>query len=300
MFRFFRKNQKKPDKKSQDQVSSRRIQSPVIRDDRKTIIMNQKENDEKMDFEKSHAACGLHIGTRQYQQDALYLSEARKHFIYGILCDGMGGMEQGDRVSNEVVTYIASRMETIKEDTNIPSFYEQELSNINQLVRKENEIRMANAGTTFTSVVILHNRLYWAAVGDSRIYLIREDEIVQITRDHNYAMRLKEQVIKGEITEEEAMQDPQREALISYIGAPVLEVVDISQGPFLMNPGDSVLLCSDGLTKSLTDEKILALVRGYEDDPREAVHQLIHTAFDTGDGSKDNTSVILIRYPYLV
>jgi len=286
-------------KKLFKKTSSQTEQAPlqVIRDDRPTVQISKSETEEI--FPKDSAmACETHIGTREYQQDAVYLSEVKENYLYGILCDGMGGMADGERVSSDVVSLLANKLENVFEDISIPDLLEREIHYVNEQILCENEKENMNAGSTLVVVVIRKNRLFWASVGDSRIYLVRGNEIAQMTRDHNYALKLREQVKKGLITQAEAEKDPQKEALISYMGADLLELIDVSRGPFLLDQGDYVLLCSDGLTKSLTDVEILEIITEYGKNAKEAAHMLINMAFDKGNDSKDNTSVILIRYPY--
>lgn len=276
----------------------------IQRDDRITIqlskreqeILNEGERYFVQNMNEIQMASDSQIGTREYQQDALFLSEPRETYVYGILCDGMGGMQEGDKVSMDTVAYLADYIDKLEDFSNIPGVLENLIYETNEIILKKYSKKAA--GTTLVAVILCGHKLYWASVGDSRIYILRGDEIVQMTRDHNYAMKLKELVRKGKLKEDEILADPQKDALISYIGSPELEVIDVGSSPFLMMEGDSVLLCSDGLTKSLSDAQILQIVNQYKQNALEAVHVLTAAAFDEGNGSKDNTSVILIKYPY--
>ncbi|MDL2217619.1 protein phosphatase 2C domain-containing protein [Christensenellaceae bacterium OttesenSCG-928-M15] len=244
-------------------------------------------------------AMSTHIGTREYQQDALYVSDGERELVYGVLCDGMGGMEDGEKASAEVVEYLVNRLEVLDNEVDIPVFFEQTIREANEKLLSLYGDRPQGPGTTLVTVVIKNGELYWASVGDSRIYIIRDSEIARMTRDHNYALQLEEQVRNGKITAEQARLDPMREALISYIGAPVLDIIDVSRAPFLLQKGDVILLCSDGLYKSLSDERILELLLGHEDDAGEKARTLPLAAFDESTGGQDNTSVIVIQYGVL-
>ena len=240
------------------------------------------------------------IGTRDYQQDALFVSKSiyakryREAKVYGVLCDGMGGMESGEEISEFVVTEMRKEFETLSYNRNVAAFFIEKIQMLDAMVA--NKYGACVAGTTMVAVVIFGKRLYWGAVGDSRIYIIRRDEIAQATRDHNYYLNLKEDVEKGNITQEQADNDPRRDALISFIGSGNPELIDANTEPFTLADEDIVLLCSDGLTKSLTDEKILALVSEYSDNLEEAANKLTFCAIDIDLEPKDNTSVILIKY----
>ena len=245
-------------------------------------------------------ACSSVIGTRDYQQDPLFVSKSvnakriQDAKVFGILCDGMGGLESGEETSEFVVTEMRKELEALAHDQNIAAFFIEKVLMLDAMVVKR--FGASVAGTTMVAVVIFGKRLYWGAVGDSRIYIIRHDEIAQATRDHNYYLNLKEDVEKGKITQAQADNDPQRDALISFIGSGRPELIDANTEPFALADDDIVLLCSDGLTKSLTDEQILALVSDYKDNIKEAADKLTFYAIDIDLGPKDNTSVILIKY----
>lgn len=240
-------------------------------------------------------ASSTHIGTREYQQDAIYVSEGTAEPVFGILCDGMGGMEDGEKASASVLEFMANQIAGLSEGQNVPAFFQQAIQEANYKLLEEYHGTGAGTGTTFVSVIIQGNHMHWASVGDSRIYIIRGNEIVQMTRDHNYGMELDALVEKGRISRQEAEEHPQREMLISYLGAPQLELVDVSCSALPLQHGDTVLLCSDGLTKSLSNEEILGHII-QANSLHEAAALLPIAAFDAGEGGQDNTSVILLRY----
>jgi protein phosphatase len=180
----------------------------------------------------------------------------------------------------------------------IPAFMEEAANRMNQAVCELSDGTgvAGAAGTTMTAVVIDGRRLYWASVGDSRIYIYREGKIAQVTRDHNYMLTLREMAARGEISEREALTHSSREALISYIGMGELELVDVNANPFSLMHGDIVLLCSDGLTKSLSDGEITSVISGNYGDLEETARLLPRMAFSASPRSQDNTSVVLLQY----
>ncbi len=243
-------------------------------------------------------AFACHLGTRQYQQDAAYASEplTEPGTVFAILCDGMGGMKDGDLASADTVEFFANHLAALNEQDNIAQSYSVFIDKANQMIHKRYLDQGREVGTTLVSTYIQNNHLYWASVGDSRIYLLRDGEIARLTKDHNYALRLQDMVNIGKISQEEADNDPRKEALLSYIGAPVLEVIDISRSPFILVPDDIILLCSDGLTKILSDEQILSLLNPPPNNLSEAIHRLITATIDGNNGAQDNTSIVLIHY----
>lgn len=245
-----------------------------------------------------NTAMATHIGTREYQQDAAYVCDPlyEEGIAFAILCDGMGGMAGGERVSSEVVAFMANRIAALEKGQDIPDFLEKAAADANAMVLAQNAGTGQDSGTTLIAAIIRDGGLYWLNVGDSRIYIVRAGEIARMTRDHNFALELQEMVEAGRITQQQADADPRKDALVSYIGAPVLEIVDVNRGLFQLEYGDILLLCSDGLTKILPDEEILKVVKAGGSDIHESARALPLTAFDNSAGGMDNTSVILMQY----
>jgi protein phosphatase len=244
-----------------------------------------------------------HIGTRSYQQDALYVSES--HYLvsggndgndgraYAVLCDGMGGTEHGAEASALVVEAMVNALDTLSSDDDIASrlfSLAQELDN-----RVFECLGAEQAGTTIVAVYLDGNQMYWVSVGDSRIYLLHQEAITRLTRDHNLLMALEHEVELGRLAEDELEAFPRKDALISFLGQGGLTLIDRSTEPIGLESGDIVLLCSDGLTNSLSDEQIGSLVFETYGNLSETARRLVLEAFDTG-GEKDNTSIVLLHY----
>jgi protein phosphatase len=255
-------------------------------------------------FTEVITASDMHIGTREYQQDSLFVTDTvcsgpdGSLKAFGILCDGMGGMKDGGNASSLVVHRLAGDIDALDSDEGIGAFFRNEIVMLDALVVAEcGGEGQGSAGTTLTTAVVFGDKLYWASVGDSRIYIIRGDDIAQVNRDHNYrSMILMDHVRQGMMSIEDADRHPNREALVSFVGSGNVRYMDINANPFGLLNGDIALLCSDGLTKSLANEEIRDIVLENYGDVNAAAHALTLGAFDKGDGSKDNTSVILMQY----
>ncbi len=256
-------------------------------------------------FTKPGAHCRIttaqatHLGTRNTQQDSVFVSDTAHFFpdepakIFGVICDGMGGLSDGAEAGRMVIDSIVPALAEISGEDNIRQFFREEIINADKDVA--DAFGEGVAGTTIVVALLFGRCFHWCSVGDSRIYLIRDKEISQISRDHNYALQLAQDVADGKIAEEEAKQHPEREALISYVGSGNVSLIDASREPIILHGGDIILLCSDGLTKSLSDEEIKAVVLDNYGDLGETARLLPLVAFDTG-GAKDNTSIVLIQY----
>ena len=243
------------------------------------------------------AFASSYMGTRDYQQDSYFYFETAKGAL-AVVCDGMGGMEHGERASQIAV-------KTLAEDFNdwtggsIPDFFASEAKKIDKAVyelRDENGKKM-DAGTTCVAVIVDGSQMYWMSVGDSRIYIIRGNEVLCVTRDHNYGYRLDRMLEKGEIDREQYDAEKKRaEALISFMGLNGLEMLDVNKIPFELEQGDRVLLCSDGLYKNLADGQLdELLISGYL-DARETLNSLMMAVKDREKKHKDNTTAIMLAY----
>lgn len=243
------------------------------------------------------------IGKRESQQDSVrsdsnYFYSERKKMI-SVLCDGMGGLNGGERAS-ALCTYVLYDAFHNKSDaTPVPAFFRSTVQKADEAVRtmeNENGEPLRNSGTTLVSVVIEEDNLYWASVGDSRIYIIRDKEILCITKDHNLMMLLKERVRRGEISQQEADSNPKKEALVSYIGMGGVRYIDMNSKPFQLLDGDRIIMCSDGLYRCITDGEIMRTIYRYGHDAQAAAEALTSLAQDKNLRDQDNTSVVVIEY----
>ncbi|HIE13392.1 MAG TPA: Stp1/IreP family PP2C-type Ser/Thr phosphatase [Desulfotomaculum sp.] len=143
-------------------------------------------------------------------------------------------------------------------------------------------------GTTLTACIIQSDRLYWLHVGDSRGYVMRENKIKQFTEDHSY---VSDFVRKGELTPKEAEAHPYRHVLTRAIGTGPL--IHVDKGTVALEPEDTVLLCTDGLTVHLSDAEILSTAQ--QGKPAEQAERLVKMALQRG--GTDNITLILIKIP---
>lgn len=243
-------------------------------------------------------------GNRQYQQDEVYITPGsrlaanHKTRVMAVVCDGMGGMTDGGLASRTAVDMLASGFEKIKneENINIPSFFIHGIKVIDKKINSFPKVNGKGAGTTMVAVIAEDNYLYWASVGDSRIYIIRNKEMFQVTRDHNYALRLKGLVQSGQMTVEEYESKKQKEALISFLGIGNVSIMDVTPQPFEMQFGDIVLLCSDGITKTLPDQQICSIILNDAVDIGEKAKILVEAAIRGNTSTQDNTSAAILQY----
>lgn len=243
-------------------------------------------------------------GRRKYQQDAVYvtpgkkLAANRKTRVLAIVCDGMGGMADGGRASLTAIQMMVQGFRQIEKapSVDIPQFFRRGIQVIDQTIVNFPKENGKGSGTTMVAVIAEDNKLYWASVGDSRIYIIRGNQMKQVTRDHNYLLRLQQMVANGEMSLEEAQAKKQKEALISFLGIGNVTLMDVNTQPFEMQYGDVVMLCSDGITKTLPDNQIHSIITTGVTSMEEKAKQLVEAAVRGNTHSQDNTSVAIVQY----
>ena len=248
------------------------------------------------DFDQmAHVATSSVIGSRSSQQDAVkvdYYSYAEEGRMIAVLCDGMGGLSGGEKASTMCSSIVYDAFHNYDISLGIPQFYRSAIAYADNQVTRET----AGAGTTMVSVVLVDDCLYWASVGDSHLYVIRGEEIRCVTNEHNYLMLLNQRVKRGEITQEEANSHPKKEALVSYIGAGGVRYIDINERPFKLMDGDRIVLCSDGLYRSCSDEEIRRVVSEHGNNTQLAADGLTELALSKKYRNQDNTTVVVISY----
>lgn len=249
-----------------------------------------------------HAATSM--GNRKYQQDAVYVSGGKKIAankktrVLAAVCDGMGGMADGGRASQTAISMLKDGFEKIEKnpEVNIPMFFRSGIKAIDRKIHEFPKENGKGSGTTMVAAITEENMLYWASVGDSRIYILRGNEIKLVTRDHNYYLKLMKMVENGQMSRQEAERQRQKEALISFLGIGNVSLMDVIDRPFEMKPGDMVLLCSDGVTKTLPKEKIKNILLNDAVSIKRKAEILVEAAVRENTHSQDNTSVAILQY----
>ena len=242
-----------------------------------------------------------HIGARHYQQDSLGLAdpEDQAFLAHGgylaVLCDGMGGMEHGDIASQTAIraTLDAYALKTPEES--IPAALERSAREANERVIEAalNLGLKEGVGTTLVAAVLHSGFLYFISVGDSAVFHIRDGVLHMVNRPHVFANLLDQAADRGQISRSEAAQHPERESLTSFIGIHTLEEIDHNLEPWPVSEGDTILLASDGMFKTLDPEEIQACLTGH---PQSWPQILIDRTLAKGNPGQDNVTVVSVTF----
>ncbi len=217
-----------------------------------------------------------------------------------VLADGMGGYNAGEVASGIATTVITT--ETARALANLRLAQEQDRKLATErLVREQvlkantsiyqaaqSQPQYAGMGTTLVMCLFYDNRVMIAHLGDSRVYRLRDDVFVQVTRDHSL---LQEQIDSGLITREQAKHAQHKNLVTRALG--IDPTVEPEIHDYDAKPGDVYLLCSDGLCDMVSDEDIGLTVQALGANLKLAAQQLVQMAND--NGGRDNVSVILVR-----
>jgi serine/threonine protein phosphatase PrpC len=230
-------------------------------------------------------------GGREKNEDRMGYCYTRDSGLFA-LADGMGGHPEGEVASQLALQTLAALFQRdAKPQLKDPLrfLHDAVIAGHHQLLRYATERALIDTPrTTVVACVLQGNAAYWAHCGDSRLYLVRGDKLIARTRDHSYSElqeALSQVVPIGERFN--------RNVLFTCLGSPGKPVIDTA-GPILMQPGDRVLLCSDGLWGSVSDAEITAQLAA--SPIHDAVPELVEQALRNGGAKSDNVTVISVEW----
>jgi serine/threonine protein phosphatase PrpC len=242
------------------------------------------------------------VGRRRAANEDNFVVEPETSFF--AVCDGLGGQNAGEVASGIAVETLSRFMEKSHRDRDITWPYGLTMDLSFDGNRMRTAIGLANKkvfreaddrpeytgmGTTVVAALIRDAVLTVGWVGDSRLYLLRGGALTQVTDDHTWVNMSRR---AGTLTEEQAQDHPWSHVLVRAVGS--RDTVDSEIAEVRLEPGDIVLLCSDGLTVMVKDPGIQALLTPVPATMEDAARRLVDAANEAG--GKDNVSVILVRY----
>ncbi len=234
---------------------------------------------------------------REKNEDTFFAREIPgTQFLVAGVVDGVGGYRGGDIAAEIARSIILESLETISGDNVIESL-RQAIIEANKKIHEAKKEEPANElmACVLTSVVAdkKNHNCWYAHVGDTRIYLLRDHSLVKLSKDHSVVGFLEE---SGRLSEEEAMRHPRRNEINKAVGfeediSSPEDFIETGESPFL--PGDQLLLCSDGLTDMISSETIMSILTSEKDISSKA-RSLIEAANQAG-GNDNITAVLVIN-----
>jgi serine/threonine protein phosphatase PrpC len=230
-------------------------------------------------------------GGREKNEDRMGYCYTRDSGLFA-LADGMGGHPEGEVASQLALQTLAAMFQRDSKPTladPLRFLHEAIIAGHHQLLRYATQKSLIDTPrTTVVACVLQGNAAYWAHCGDSRLYMVRGDKLIARTRDHSYSElqeTLSQVVPMGERFN--------RNVLFTCLGSPGKPVVD-TVGPLLLQPGDRLLLCSDGLWGSVSDASITEQLS--KNAISDAVPELVEQALRNGGPKSDNVSVLAMEW----
>ncbi|WP_246066693.1 PP2C family protein-serine/threonine phosphatase [Aliiroseovarius halocynthiae] len=243
------------------------------------------------------------LGQRDAQEDSVaarYVETAGAG--YAIVADGMGGHDAGDIASGLVMSswrgMLDNLLETSPQDETalidaLPMAAMRANASISDHVEShEDDIQM---GSTMLGALMLDSRLFWISIGDSPLYLVRDDQLHQLNDDHSMAPIIDAQAESGEISRHDARTHPDRNLLRSVIMGAAIPKVDCPETPFELLQDDVLVVASDGL-QYLDDDQIEAIVLRHKSEPAQSVaNELMSAVRALNHPDQDNVSVVVVK-----
>lgn len=232
-----------------------------------------------------------HIGkVRQSNQDFVQCFISQSGQTLCLVCDGMGGHSAGDVASKMAVVHFGHTWENAEiQEGNLASWISTQIKKENQRILEKSEKYkgLESMGTTMVGAVETETGWLIFNIGDSRAYLFSKEKLQQITSDHSFVNEL---VRRGELTREEAAHHPKKNIVTRSLGVDEVSEADFFEIEY--NETNILLLCSDGLTNMLEDQRIEEILSQLSSLERKA-DILLEEALTAG--GKDNISIVLIK-----
>ena len=239
-------------------------------------------------------------GDRPYQEDyhAYYTPPAgmEERGTLLLLADGMGGMAGGATASLMAVEHFKNAyygaVQGLSASADIPSILARIITGANAhlLDASRSEIKLTGMGTTLIAAVVSGGRLYWASIGDSHLYLLRDGRLQLLNEDHSIGGEITRKLATGEMTPEFAKTlDGQHHKLLHYLGNKNFGHFDLSDAPVELRTDDRVLMCSDGLHGTLGEDEMAQVL--LKSDPEISANELVQAALRQGVQGQDNITV---------
>ena len=235
-------------------------------------------------------------GGRDYQEDSFLIKSGREggNRLLLLLADGMGGHVGGARASELAIATFAAHFE--QSEGAISGRLRAALEAANTAIAEAvaADPRLSGMGCTLVACLVTGDQAHWISVGDSWLWCLRAGKLTRLNADHSMRPLLENMVELGRMTQAEVEEDPRLGQLRSVVNAEELTLVDQNAQPFALQPGDRLLLASDGI-EALGAAAIASLAAARE-EPAASVNALLDAVEDLKRPGQDNTTVVVYRH----
>lgn len=232
------------------------------------------------------------IGARPYQEDSFGVTTLDDG-ILAVVADGMGGLSGGDKVSQKIVYTMLGYGDSLKPgqmDGVLPGMVKGVNETVNRMLGPSG---LYKSGSTLLAVLVRGGGFHWITVGDSHIYFHHRGKLVQLNQEHNRGQELLHKATRGEISFENVRRDPKKSGLTSFIGMGQLKYVDRSISRIPLEPGDRIILSTDGVFNALSDQTIEAVLN-HNPDVQTAASELERLVLSRAIPTQDNFTAIIL------
>lgn len=232
-------------------------------------------------------------GKRDSQQDCFSVSAPElwnSHGLLAVVADGMGGLKDGDQVSQTAVQAMINSFYDLQGEpaSLLLTLLERANQAVNDLLGPEGRNK---SGSTLVAGLIRDEQFYFLSVGDSRICLYRNGNLLPLNREHVLRQDLLVQAVNGEQSLQEAAAHPSAGGLTSFLGMGRLRQVDLPSQPVSIQPGDRFLLMSDGVYNALSSQELAELL---DQDPQQAAQAIGQAIEAKGYANQDNYTAVIL------
>lgn len=244
------------------------------------------------------------IGARHEQQDAFGFAgfdergQAGPDGVLAVVVDGMGGMTGGRAASQAAVRAFMATWTARPASQRAPDALYSAMQAANRAVYDlaAATVGEGETGTTLVAAAVCAGQLFWIATGDSRLYLYRaaDGSLTPCNEEHNYALNVWREVPADGPAPDWVASDPDRDALISFLGKAEIPEIDRNVRALTLHPGDRLLLCSDGVDGVLPKEELTAALA---EEPQSAADRIIARLQGLGCPNQDNATVAILACP---
>ncbi len=243
----------------------------------------------------------LDQGQRDSQEDAIAARVSDTADAgYVVVADGMGGHDAGEVASQLIISAWRDAMDAQLDE---PDLVQSALLDAlpmaamqaNAAIASHGEENKVNLGSTLLGMLMLEQRIFWISIGDSPLYLFRDDTLSQINEDHSMAPMIDAQIAQGLLSAKEAQMHPDRNQLTSVIMGAAIPKVDCPEQPLDLVSADILILGSDGL-QYLDNTEIETLLRTHYQSPaRDIADALLQALKAKADPDQDNISIAVVK-----